>query len=113
MFGRMTWRRIIGLGVVGIAVIALLLWILRAQLAAELTREYFRGHGIASSVEIEGLGLSGVSGRFALGPADAPDVSAERIELRFDPLRLMPRVVEVRLVNPVIRARVAENGAVT
>ena len=113
MFGRMTWRRIIGLGAVGIAVIALLLWVLRAQLAAELTREYFRGHGIASSVDIDGLGLSSVSGRFALGPANAPDVSAERIELRFDPLRLMPRVVEVRLVNPVIRARVAENGAVT
>lgn len=109
----MTWRRIIGAGAVGIAVIALLLWILRAQLAAELTREYFRGHGIASSVNIEGLGLSGVSGRFALGPADAPDISAERIELRFDPLRFVPRVVEVRLVNPVIRARMAQNGAVT
>jgi len=100
-------------GLLGLAAILLLLWILRAQLAAELTRQYFRGHGIASSVEIEGLGLSGVSGRFALGPAEAPDVSAERIELRFDPLRLMPKVVEVRLVNPVIRARVAENGAVT
>ena len=109
----MTWRRIIGVGLLGLAAILLLLWILRAQLAAELTRQYFRGHGIASSVEIEGLGLSGVSGRFALGPAEAPDVSAERIELRFDPLRLMPKVVEVRLVNPVIRARVAENGAVT
>ncbi|MBS0279658.1 MAG: hypothetical protein JSR25_00735, partial [Proteobacteria bacterium] len=109
----MTWRRIIGVGLAGIALIVLLLWVLRAQLAAELTRAYFRQHGIASSVEIDGLGLSGVSGRFALGPADAPDVSAERIELRFDPLRLMPRVVEVRLVNPVIRARVAENGAVS
>jgi len=108
----MTWRRIIGLGAVGIAAILLLLWVLRAQLAAELTRAYFREHGIASSVEIDGLGLSGVSGRFALGPADAPDVSADRIELRFDPLQLMPRVVEVRLVNPVIRASVAENGAV-
>lgn len=108
----MTWRRIIGVGLAGIAAIVLLLWVLRAQLAAELTRAYFRQHGIAFSVEIDGLGFSGVSGRFALGPADAPDVSAERIELRFDPLRLMPRVVEVRLVNPVIRARVAENGAV-
>jgi len=109
----MTWRRIIGAGLAGIAVIVLLLWILRAQLAAELTRAYFRSHGIVSSVEIDGLGLSGVSGRFALGPADTPDVSAERIELRFDPLQLMPRVVEVRLVNPVIRARVTENGTVS
>lgn len=109
----MTWRRIIAVGVVGIAAILLLLWFLRAHLAAELTRAYFQQHGIASSVEIEGLGLSGVSGRFALGPADAPDISAERIELRFDPLQLMPRVVEVRLVNPVIRAHVSESGAVS
>jgi hypothetical protein len=109
----MTWRRIIGVGLAGIAVIVLLLWVLRAQLAAELTRAYFRQHGIVSSVEIEGLGLSGVSARFALGPADAPDFSAERIELRFDPLQLTPRVVEVRLVNPVIRARVAQDGAVS
>lgn len=109
----MTWRRIIGVGAVGIVAIVLLLWALRAQLAAELTRAYFRQHGIVSSVEISGLGLSGVAGRFALGPANAPDISAERIELRFDPLQLMPRVVEVRLVNPVIRARMAENGAVS
>ncbi len=109
----MTWRRIIGFGLAGIALIVLLLWILRAQLAAELARAYFRGHGIASSVSIDGLGLSGASGRFALGPAEAPDISVERIELRFDPLQLMPRVVEVRLVGPVIRARVAENGAVS
>ncbi len=108
----MTWRRSIGAGLIGVALIVLLLWVLRARLAAELTREYFRSHGIASSVAIDGLGLSGLSGRFALGPADAPDVSAERIELRFDPLRLMPRVVEVRLVDPVIRARMTENGSV-
>jgi len=109
----MTWRRIIGVGLIGIALVVLLLWSLRARLAAELAREYFRSHGVVSSVDIDGLGLSGVSGRFALGPAEAPEISAERIELRFDPLRLMPRVVEVRLVNPVIRARVEENGAVT
>ncbi len=112
MIWQMTWRRIIGAGLIVIAVVALLLWIMRARLAAEFAREYFRGHGVASSVDIDGLGLSGVSGRFALGPTDAPEVSAEKIELRFDPLRLMPRVVEVRLVNPLIRARVMENGAV-
>jgi hypothetical protein len=109
----MTWRHIVGAGLVGVAIIVLLLWVLRARLAAELTREYFRSHGIVSSVDIDGFGLSSVSARFALGPADAPDVSAERIELRFDPLRFVPRVVEVRLINPVIRARMAQNGAVT
>src|SRR5579872_3268797 len=108
----MTWRRITGLGLIGVAALALLLWTLRARLAEELARRYFQTHGIASSVDIDALALSGVSGRFALGPADAPDISAERIELRFDPLRFVPRVVEVRLVNPVIHARLADDGSV-
>jgi hypothetical protein len=109
----MTWRRFIALGLIGVAALALLLWVARARLAAELAREYLRGHGVQSSVDIDALGLAGVSGRFALGPADAPEVSAERIELRFDPLRWMPRVVEVRLVNPVLHARLGEDGALT
>jgi hypothetical protein len=109
----MTWRRFIGLGLLGVAAVALLLWVARARLAAELAREYFRSHGVQSSVDIDGLGLAGVSGRFALGPAGAPEVSAERVELRFDPLRWMPRVAEVRLVNPMLHARLGEDGAVT
>jgi hypothetical protein len=109
----MTWRRFIVLGLAGVAAVALLFWAARARLAGELAREYFRGHGIASSVDIDALGWSGVSGRFALGPAGAPEVSAERIELFFDPLRWTPRVVEVRLVKPVIYARLGEDGTVT
>src|SRR5262249_36738955 len=81
--------------------------------AAEIARQYFSTHGIASSVEIQTLGFSGASGRFTLGPADAPDIAAEKIELKFDPLRWMPYVVEVRLVNPVIRARMDEKGQVS
>jgi hypothetical protein len=109
----MTWRRLLLAGLCGLAAVALLLWIVRARLTAELTRQYFESHGIASSVDIQNLGLSGASGRFALGPADAPDISAERIELVFDPLRWTPYVVEVRLVNPVIHARMDEKGAVS
>src|ERR1700761_3613497 len=109
----MTWRRFIGLGFIGVAALALLLWVARARLAAELAREYLRSHGVQSSVDIETLELTGVSGRFALGPANAPEVSADRIELRFDPLRWMPRVVEVRLVNPVLHARMGKDGAIT
>ena len=106
----MTWRRLLGLGVIGAAAILLLLWVARARLAAELTRQYFQSHGIASSVEIETLGLTGASGRFALGPAAAPEISADRIELIFDPLRWMPYVVEVRLVHPVVHARLDQAG---
>ncbi|HEU0095136.1 MAG TPA: hypothetical protein VFQ52_01680, partial [Rhizomicrobium sp.] len=106
-------RRWLAIIPVGVAVVLLLLWLARATIATRFARSYFEQHGIASMVEIGALGLSGVSGRFALGPGDAPDVSAERIELYFDPLRWMPRVVEVRLVRPVIRARLDANGKVT
>jgi hypothetical protein len=106
-------RRWLALIPVGLAVALLLLWLARATIATRYARSYFEQHGIASTVEIGALGFSGVSGRFALGPANAPDVSAERIELYFDPLRWLPRVVEVRLVKPVIRARLDANGKVT
>lgn len=109
---RPVWRWL-GAGALVLAAIVALLWQARARLAAELTQRYFRQHGIAASVEIGALGLSGVSGRFALGPAGAPTVSAERIELFFDPLRWTPVVVEARLVHPVLRARVDEQGRVT
>ena len=104
------WLALIPLGLV--AVLALL-WLARATIATRFARSYFEQHGIAATVQIGALGFSGASGRFALGPAAAPDISAERIELYFDPLRWMPRVVEVRLVRPVIRARLDADGKIT
>ena len=92
---------------------ALTLWLARARLAAELAQRYFRQHGIASSVGFDRLSLSGLSGRVVLGPADAPDFSADAVEVSFDPLSLTPRIVAVRLINPMVRARVDEAGHVT
>ncbi len=103
-------RRWLAAILLGVVAILLALWLARAMIAARYARAYFRQHGVESQVEIGTLGLSGVSGRFALGRADAPDVAAERIELYFDPLRWLPYVVEVRLVNPVVRVRLDENG---
>ena len=97
----------------GLVVVVLALWLARAFIVAEFARTYFRSHGVTASVKIGALGLSGVSGSFALGSAEAPDVSAERIELRFDPLRWIPFVTEVRLIHPVVRARVTADGKLT
>jgi hypothetical protein len=90
----------------------LALWLSRAFIAAEFARNYFRSHGVTASVKIGALGLSGASGSFSLGPSDAPDFSAEHIELRFDPLRWIPYVTEVRLIHPVLRAQVTTDGKV-
>ncbi|HKB95294.1 MAG TPA: hypothetical protein VKB94_00515, partial [Rhizomicrobium sp.] len=106
------WLAVTLLGLVTVLLL-LLLWLTRAFIAVQFARSYFASHGVVSSVEIGELGLSGVSGRFSLGPRDAPEVSAEHIELRFDPLRWLPYVVEVRLVNPVVRARLDANGKLT
>ncbi len=104
----------IGLGVVLSVLLALAaLWLARAWLVAGVAERYFRQHGVAASVEVGALGLSGASGRFALGPQHAPDLAADSIELFFDPLRWKPFLVEVWLVNPVVRARVDEQGRVT
>jgi hypothetical protein len=104
------WLAVIG-GVAAALLVAL--WLARATIAAQFARNYFRAHGVNASVEIGALGLAGVSGRFALGPSAAPEFSAENIELHFDPLRWTPFVTEVRLVNPVVRARVLDDGSVS
>jgi hypothetical protein len=101
------------LGLLGLVAVIVLLWLTRALIAGRVAQAYFARHGIESTVEIGALGLSGASARFALGPAAAPDFSADRIELRFDPLRWTPTVVEVRLVHPVVRARIAADGTVS
>src|SRR3569833_2147854 len=99
--------------VIGLVALLALLWVVRAWVAVQFAQSYFRSYGVVSSVEVGDLGLSGASGRFALGPSDAPDVSAARIELHFDPLSWLPRVVEVRLVYPVVRAQVDANGKIS
>jgi len=104
----------IGLGVVLALLVALAaLWLSRAWLIGQFAERYFRQHGVTAEVEVGALGLSSASGRFALGPRGAPELAAERIELFFDPLRWTPYLVEVRLVNPLVRARVDEAGRVT
>jgi len=106
-------RRSLYIALAVLVALLALLWVARAWLAGEVARRYFAAHGVTGTVAITDLGLSGVSGSFALGPADARDLSARRILLRFDPLSFLPKVVEVRLDDPVIHARVDAKGRVT
>ncbi len=108
----MTTKRWIAAILLALLAALALLWLARAQIAARFAQNYFRSVGIESQVEIGTLGLSGGSGRFSLGPRANPTISAESIELFFDPLSWIPRVVEVRLVNPIVRARLDESGKV-
>ena len=102
----------IGLGVALAVLLALAAaWAARAWLVAQFAERYFRQHGVAATVEIGALGLSGATGRFALGPSDAPELAAERLELFFDPLRWTPYLVEVRLVNQEMKVVFAARRA--
>src|ERR1051326_2422144 len=87
----------LGLVLIGLIIVFAALWLARARIAAQITEAYFRSHGVTATVTVGQLGFSGAAGHFALGPADAPVLSAERIELVFDPLRLVPYVTEIRL----------------
>ena len=108
----MTTKRWIAVVLLALLAALALLWLARAQIAARFAQNYFRSVGIESEVEIGTLGLSGGSGRFSLGPRANPTISAQSIELFFDPLSWIPRVVEVRLVKPLVRARLDESGKV-
>jgi hypothetical protein len=101
----------LGLVLIGLIIVFAALWLARARIAAQITEAYFRSHGVTATVTVGQLGFSGAAGHFALGPADAPVLSAERIELVFDPLRLVPYVTEIRLVHPVVRAEIARDGS--
>ena len=113
----MTRRRrliFILLGVAVIVVLALgLAWVARGRLAGVAAQIYFRQHGIPSQVTVGALGFSGFSSAIALGPADAPVFSASAVEVKFNPLMWKPQVVEVRLLDPVIRASMDADGRIT
>ena len=113
----MTRRRrllFILLGVAVIAALALgLAWAARGRLASVAAQIYFRQHGIPSRIAVGALGFSGFSSAIALGPADAPVFSASAVEVKFNPLMWRPQIVEVRLVDPVIRAVMDADGHVT
>lgn len=89
------------------------LWVVRARIAGQFAEYYFRQHGVNAAIDVKSFGLWSVSARFALGPGTAPDVAAEQIQLVFDPLRWMPYLTEVKLIRPVVRARVEADGKVT
>ncbi|MGN6515424.1 MAG: hypothetical protein ACTHLR_06250, partial [Rhizomicrobium sp.] len=109
----MIWLRRIGIVLACVAVLAIVAWLLRAPIAETLIGLYFKEQGIASEVTISRLEWSGLAGRFALGDARAPTVSADDVEAVFDDSGWLPRLIALRVVHPVVRARVDADGTVT
>jgi hypothetical protein len=107
----MIWFRRIGIFFLCVAALAALLWLCRAALLETLIGAYFNEQGIASDVTIDRLGWSGLSGRVALGaPAT---ISADAVDVSFGGNGWIPQVIAVRIVRPVVHARVDANGTIT
>lgn len=109
----MIWLRRIGIVLACVAVLAIVAWLLRVPIAETLIGAYFKGQGIVSDVSISRLEWSGLAGRFALGDAKAPALSADDVDVVFSGEGWLPQIVGVRVVRPVVRARVDANGTVT
>ncbi|MEO6338830.1 MAG: YdbH domain-containing protein [Caulobacteraceae bacterium] len=107
----------IALGVLlacGVAVAALTgVYLSRGSIAVKLAADYLAKRGVASSITIEGLDFNGFTGSIRLGPAGAPDLTVDRIEVRFVAAPIwrrteLPRIRSVRLVRPRLKARLAD-----
>jgi hypothetical protein len=109
----MIWLRRIGIVLACVAVLAIVAWLLRAPIAGALIGFYFKKQGVVSDVTISRLEWSGLAGRFALGDARAPTISADEVQAVFDNSGWLPKVVALRVEHPVVRARVDANGTVS
>ena len=109
----MIWLRRIGIVLACVTVLAIVAWLLRAPIAAMLIGAYFNRQGVVSDVTINRLEWSGLAGRIALGNARAPAVSASDVDVVFRHDGWLPQVAAVRIVQPVVRARVDADGTVT
>ena len=111
-------KSVAGLAVGGI-VVALLaggvgLYVGRGNIAESAARQWLTDHGVAASaIEIEGLSPNGFTARLRIGKAGDPDLTVERMDVRYDlmgpwsgsDLAINPR--SVRLIGLRLKARLS------
>ncbi len=95
---------------VGVAILtlALVLYAARRTLAREALTGWLQSKGVASEIEIEAVGLTGATARLRIGDPARPDFTAERVEVRYALRGFNVEVGQVRLVRPVVRARIRD-----
>jgi hypothetical protein len=79
----------------------------RGPIGTRLAVDYLQRHGIPAVIHFERLGPGGFTGSAVLGPANDPDLVIEHMEVEFEAIpfsRTGPRVREIRLVRPVLKA---------
>jgi hypothetical protein len=92
------------LGVVAV-VAALLLYAARRTLAREALTGWLKSKGVEATAEVQSLGPTGVTGSVVIGDPGRPDLTIERVDVGYGLRGLSFEVRSVRLVRPVLRAR--------
>jgi hypothetical protein len=90
---------------VAAALAALLLYAARRTVAREALTGWLRSKGVAASAEVQSIGPTGVTGSIVIGDPGHPDLTIERAEVGYGLRGLNFEVRSVRLVRPVLRAR--------
>lgn len=102
----MTWATLLVL-----LAAAVMLWAARRVIARDAMTGWLRDQGVESEVTFQSFDPGDLSGALRIGPAGRPDLTAEVAEIHYDLLGFWngrafgARVTEVRLVNPVLHAR--------
>jgi len=83
----------------------LLLYAARRTIAREALTGWLKSKGVAASAEVQAIGPTGVTGSVVIGDPGRPDLTIERAEVGYGLRGLSFEVRSVRLVRPVLRAR--------
>lgn len=94
-----------------LAVLALGAYLARRAIARQAASGWLEQRGVDAQVDFQRLTPNGLVARVRAGPSSDPDLVIERVEVTYDMLKfrrgrwLGPQVNAVRLVRPVVKAR--------
>ena len=107
-------RRLIRFAAVALVIIVALallaLYLERKPIAEHLAREWLARHGLASGLEVQSLGLTGLTARLRLGSPADPILTIDRVDIGYD---FGPSGIETRsitLVRPRLKLRWTARG---
>jgi hypothetical protein len=96
----------LALAIAGLAVaVGVMTYSGRRTLARDALTAWLRSKGVPAAAEIQAIGPTGVSGSLAIGDPRHPDFTAEKVELGYGLRGFNLEVRSIRLVRPVLRAR--------
>lgn len=103
-----------GLALLGLVGAVTLLWATRGRLAHRFVIDALRARGVPANATIEAIGPEGLATRnLVLGDPSHPDLTAARADIALGWTGLVPHLAAVRLLHPVLHARIDARGRIT